>query len=125
MIKSNQKGAAMLKPKRTDVDLNSEEFKNEEEKTKKFVEKVVKQFGWCLNPNKEVYDAIVLGLTRNKLMYGKRYCPCFIPMGDKEDRICPCKPAIDHEVAEGCCHCGIFCNPNKCEEISKELNENG
>jgi len=27
-------------------------------------------------------------------------------------------------VAEGCCHCGIFCNPQKCEEIKKELNEN-
>ena len=115
----------MLAPKRTDVDLNSEEFKAEEEKTKKFVEKVVKQFNWCLNPNKEVYDAIVMGLTRNKLMYGKRYCPCFLPMGDKEDRICPCKPAINHEVAEGCCHCGIFCNAEKCEEIKKELNENG
>ena len=62
----------MLTPKRTDVDMNSEEFKKEEEKTKKFVEKVVKQFGWCINPNKEVYDAIVMGLTSNKLMYGKR-----------------------------------------------------
>jgi ferredoxin-thioredoxin reductase catalytic subunit len=114
----------MLAPKRTDIDMNSEEFKLEEEKTKKFVEKVVKQFGWKITPNKEVYDGIVLGLTRNKLMYGKRYCPCFIPMGDKEDRICPCKPAIDHEVKEGCCHCGIFCNEEKCEEMKKELNEN-
>jgi len=62
----------MLKPKRSDVDMTSEEFKTEEEKTKKFVEKVVKQFNWCLNPDREVYDAIVMGLTRNKLMYGKR-----------------------------------------------------
>lgn len=50
----------MLKPKRTDVDVNSEEFKLEEEKTKRFVEKVVKQFGWCLTPNQEVYDGIVM-----------------------------------------------------------------
>jgi ferredoxin-thioredoxin reductase catalytic subunit len=112
----------MLKPLRTDVDFNSEEFKREEEKTKKFVEKVAKQFGWVLTPNREVYDGIVLGLTRNKLMYGKRYCPCFIPVGDKEDRICPCKPAIQKEIPEdGVCHCGIFCTPEKAEAIKKEL----
>lgn len=116
----------MLKPKRTEVDMTSEEFKKEEEKTKQFVEKVVKQFGWALNPNREVYDAIVMGLTRNKLMYGKRYCPCFIPMGDKEDRICPCKPAINKEIPEdGICHCGIFCTPEKAKEIERELKGEG
>ena len=106
----------MLKPKKIDINMNSEEFKLEKTKTEKFVEKVVKQFGWRLTPNKDVYDGIVMGLTRNKLMYGKRYCPCFIPIGDKEDRICPCKPAVEYEVENGCCHCGIFCNPNKCGE---------
>jgi len=115
----------MLKPKRAEVNLESEEFKKEEEKTKVFAEKVVKQFGWEFNPNKEVYDTIILGLTRNKLMYGKRYCPCFIPMGDKDDRICPCKPAINEEIPnDGICHCGIFCTPEKAQEIAKELEGN-
>ena len=57
-----------------------------------------------------------MGLTRNKLMYGKRYCPCFIVEGEtkeekrKLNRICPCKPALEKEIPEdGVCHCGIFC----------------
>jgi len=99
------------------IDMNSDEFQAELEKTWQFVEKVNKQFGFVQNPNQEVNEGVAMGLTRNKLMYGKRYCPCFIPMGDKDDRICPCKPAIEKEVKEGCCHCGIFCNPDKCKEM--------
>jgi len=107
----------VLKPKRTDVDFNSPEFKEEEKKTKKFVQKVADRFGWTISPEREIYDAIVMGLTRNRLMYGKRYCPCFIPMGDKGDRICPCKPAINEEIPNnGVCHCGIFCTSQWAEE---------
>ena len=107
------------------IDINSKEFQDEMVKTEEFANKVIKQFNWTFNPDEAVVERIIKGLTNNKLLHGKRYCPCFIPMGDKDDRICPCKPAIEHEVAEGCCHCGIFCNPAKCEEIAKELNENG
>jgi len=29
-----------------------------------------------------------------------------------DDRICPCKPAIEKEIPEtGVCHCQIFCTP--------------
>jgi rhodanese-related sulfurtransferase/ferredoxin-thioredoxin reductase catalytic subunit len=60
-----------------------------------------------------------MGLARNKLMYGKRYCPCFMVIGETKEeqkaadnRICPCKPAIEKEIPEdGLCHCGIFCTP--------------
>jgi len=58
-----------------------------------------------------------MGLARNKMMYNKRFCPCFMvdSSGDKpksvDDRICPCKPAIEKEIPEtGSCHCGIFCS---------------
>jgi ferredoxin-thioredoxin reductase catalytic subunit len=60
------------------IDMNSEEFKTENEKTKKFVEKVTISRGWQLNPDKEIVDTVVMGLTRNKLLYGKRFCPCFM-----------------------------------------------
>ncbi|NPA55650.1 MAG: sulfurtransferase [Epsilonproteobacteria bacterium] len=92
------------------VDLNSKEFQDELIKTEKFVYKAVKQFGWQINPDEMVTQRVVKGLTNNKLMYGKRYCPCFVPKFDKSDRICPCKVAIHEEIPkEGRCHCGIFC----------------
>jgi len=95
------------------IDPESQEFKDELVKTVKFTDKVVKQFGWAYNPDAEINEGIQMGLTRNKLMHGKRYCPCFFVTGNKEeDRICPCKPAIEKEIPEdGVCHCQIFCTP--------------
>ncbi len=95
------------------VDPESEEFKTELAKTIKFTDKVVQQFGYAYNPDNLINEGIQMGLTRNKLIYDKRYCPCFFVTGDKEeDRICPCKPAIEHEIPnDGVCHCQIFCTP--------------
>jgi sulfur-carrier protein adenylyltransferase/sulfurtransferase len=95
------------------IDINSPEFQAELVKTVEFTNKVVKQFNFAYNPDPEINQSIQFGLTRNKLIYGKRYCPCFFVTNNKEeDRICPCKPAIAHEIPdEGHCHCGIFCTP--------------
>ena len=60
------------------LDMNSEEFKTEKEKTEKFVNKVVESKGWKFNEDKEIVDTIIMGLTRNKILYGKRFCPCFM-----------------------------------------------
>jgi ferredoxin-thioredoxin reductase catalytic subunit/rhodanese-related sulfurtransferase len=109
------------------IDMNSEEFQAELEKTVRFTDKVVKQFGWVYNPDAEINEGIQLGLTRNKMMHGKRYCPCFFVTGNKEeDRICPCPPAIEKEIPEdGVCHCQIYCTPEfaaakKAEESMEE-----
>jgi ferredoxin-thioredoxin reductase catalytic subunit/rhodanese-related sulfurtransferase len=99
------------------IDMNSDEFQAELEKTTKFVDKVYKQFDWVPNPNEEVNEGVTMGLARNKLIYGKRFCPCFMVIGETKEeqkeadnRICPCKPAIEKEIPEdGLCHCGIFC----------------
>jgi ferredoxin-thioredoxin reductase catalytic subunit/rhodanese-related sulfurtransferase len=93
------------------IDPETQEFKDELKKTVEFTDKVVNQFGFVYNPDMEINESIQFGLTRNKLIYGKRFCPCFFVTGNKEeDRICPCKPAISHEIPdEGHCHCGIFC----------------
>jgi ferredoxin-thioredoxin reductase catalytic subunit/rhodanese-related sulfurtransferase len=104
------------------IDIESEVFQTELEKTIRFTDKVVQQFGWAYNPDIEINEGIQLGLTRNKLMHGKRYCPCFFVTGNKEeDRICPCPPAIEKEIPEdGVCHCQIFCTPEFAAQHAKE-----
>ena len=108
------------------LDMNSQEFLDEVEKTKKFTDKVNKQFGWVYNPNEEVNEAIWMGLARHKILYGKRFCPCYMVVEENgkyksaDDRICPCKPAIEKEIPEvGMCHCGIFCTPEYAKENAK------
>ncbi len=111
------------------IDVNSDIFKVELEKTWKFVDKVNKQFGFVQNPNSEINDGVAMGLARNRLIYGKRYCPCFIVQGETEEerkkadnRICPCKPALEKEIPEdGVCHCGIFCTPEYAQKKQTEL----
>ncbi len=93
------------------VDTNTPEFKAELAKTEEFTKKVVKQFGYAFNPDDGINKTIELGLTRHKVLFGKRYCPCFVVTHTKEDRICPCVPAREHEIPhDGLCHCGIFCS---------------
>ena len=110
------------------VDLNSPEFQAELEKTWQFVEKVNNQFGFVQNPDQEVNEGVAMGLARNRLIYGKRYCPCFMVIGETpeerknaDNRICPCKPALEKEIPEdGLCHCGIFCTPEYAENKKRE-----
>jgi len=100
------------------IDMNSDEFQAELEKTTKFVDKVYSQFNFVPNPNEDVNEGVRMGLARNKLIYGKRFCPCFMVIGETkeeqknpENRICPCKPALEVEIPQdGLCHCGIFCS---------------
>ena len=78
-----------------------------------------------------------MGLAHKRQIYGKRFCPCFMVIGETKEeqkaadnRICPCKPALEKEIPEeGLCHCGIFCTPeyaaaqaqhNEIEEIVHE-----
>ncbi|SFV50160.1 Rubredoxin [hydrothermal vent metagenome] len=110
------------------IDMNSPEFQAEMEKTIKFTDKVCNQFGWVYNPQEEVNEGVQMGLARNKMMYGKRFCPCFMveevdgKFQSVDDRVCPCKPAIEREIPEeGKCHCGIFCSPEYAEKQKIEL----
>jgi ferredoxin-thioredoxin reductase catalytic subunit/rhodanese-related sulfurtransferase len=104
------------------MDINSPEFQAELAKTVKFTDKVLTQFGYEYNPNIEITEGIQLGLTRNKMLHGKRFCPCFLVTKTAEDRICPCKPAIEDEIPnKGICHCTIFCTPEKANEMRLEM----
>ncbi len=100
------------------IDMNSPEFKEKMEKTVKFTDKVIAQFGWEYNPQMEVNEGVQMGLARNKMMYNKYFCPCFMveekdgKFQSVDNRTCPCTPAIEQEIPEiGSCHCGIFCTP--------------
>jgi ferredoxin-thioredoxin reductase catalytic subunit/rhodanese-related sulfurtransferase len=115
------------------IDMNSPEFQAELEKTWDFVEKVNTQFGLVQNPNDEVNEGVAMGLARNRLIYGKRFCPCFMVIGETKEeqkagdnRICPCKPALEKEIPEdGLCHCGIFCTPEyaQSQKMKDEIEE--
>ena len=110
------------------LDMSSKEFLDELEKTKKFTDKVCKQFGWEYHPMHDVNEGVQLGLARHKMLYGKRFCPCFMVEADYkkpgkfksvDNRVCPCPQAINEEIPnEGKCHCGIFCTPEYVKENS-------
>ena len=76
------------------IDMNSPEFQAELEKTVRFTDKVVKQFSWEYNPEDMINEGVQMGLARNKMMYNKRFCPCFMveevdgKARSVEDRIC-------------------------------------
>ena len=110
------------------IDMNSPEFQARMEKTIKFTDKVCESRGWVYNPQVEVNEGVQMGLARNKMMYNKLFCPCFMveevdgKPQSVDNRICPCKPAIEKEIPDsGACHCGIFCTPEFAEAKRIEL----
>ena len=101
------------------IDTESEEFISAQEETKKFTADVCSEHGLVLNPDSNVNDSTIMGLTRNQMIYDTKFCPCFMVVGEtKEDqmqadnRMCPCTPALTTEIpSTGKCHCGLFCTP--------------
>ena len=115
------------------LDMSSPEFMKELEKTKKFTDKVIKQFGWAYHPMEDVNEGVIMGLARHRLLYGKRFCPCYMvdpdPVNEgkfvsSDNRVCPCPQAIENEIPEeGKCHCGIFCTPEYVAEQAQKTME--
>ena len=110
------------------IDMNSPEFQARMEKTVKFTDKVCESRGWVYNPEDTVNEGVQMGLARNKMMYNKLFCPCFMveevdgKPQSVDNRTCPCTPAIEKEIPElGACHCGIFCTPEYAEKKRLEL----
>jgi ferredoxin-thioredoxin reductase catalytic subunit len=113
------------------LDMNSQEFKDELVKTEKFTDKVCSSQGWVYSANDDVNEGVIMGLARHKLLFGKRFCPCFMVEPDDakpgkfkstDNRTCPCKPAIEKEIPEsGICHCQIFCTPEYKENQIKAI----
>lgn len=109
------------------VDINSQEFQMELSKTREFAENVRQKMGFFPNPIESENERIYIGLTNNKLTKDKRFCPCFMVVGETpqerkeaDNRICPCKPALNTEIPEhGRCHCGIFCTAEYVENFKE------
>ncbi len=110
------------------IDIQSDEFQIEFELTKQFTDKVCEEHGFVYNPELDVNESIQMGLTRNKLIYDKRFCPCFMVVGNtdeqrasSENRLCPCTPALTNEIpTKGHCHCAIFCTPEYAKSIEEQ-----
>lgn len=50
-------------------------------------------------------------LCEMEATFGKRYCPCFEPSGDKaldKKMMCPCEYVEDEIKEYGTCHCALF-----------------
>ena len=100
---------------------------NKEELQKKLEEYAEKQ-GFRLQPDKEIFDALINGLLRNYEKYGALYCPCRRVSGDfrkplvsltskikdfqskEKDKeiICPCKFHKEEIEKDGYCKCRLF-----------------
>lgn len=103
------------------IDINSPQFIEEKQKTIHFVEKFHKIKNLVYNPNNEINESVLTGLTRNQIIYGKKYCPCFM-VKESDNRICPCTIGVKEEIpTEGKCHCGIYCTKEYATEVKKEF----
>ncbi len=82
------------------------------QRIRKFVEKYCAKSGTSTHPDKEVTEAVVLGLARHLDTLGKPLCPCrFYP--DKQEEamhrtwICACDDMQIYKY----CHCLLFVDP--------------
>lgn len=111
------------------IDITSKEFLDEKQITINFVEKVHSARGWTYNPDSEINESVIVGLTRNQMIYGKKYCPCFMVQGNTPEeqkaannRVCPCKIGVKEEIPTGgSCHCGIYCTQEYANNLKTEL----
>lgn len=93
-----------------------EEMQAVAEQIRPAVERVAKTKGWVLNPNKDITDSILEGLARNKILRGKKYCPCRLSSGDAEkdkQYICPCRDSEKDVETDGHCHCYLYMKETK------------
>ena len=86
-------------------------YKDAAKKQQRWMEKFCEQKGYVINPSWMMATNLKSNLCEMEAVFGKRYCPCFEPSGEKElDRkmMCPCE-YIEDEIAEyGTCHCALF-----------------
>jgi len=76
-----------------------------------FVEKYCEKSGTTTHPDKEITEAVVLGLASHRDAFGKPLCPCrFYPSKEEEIKhrtwICACDDMQIYKY----CHCLLFVN---------------
>lgn len=82
-----------------------------EKEVKELLDSYVENKSFNYNPDEEVVERVIRGLSKRKDKSGYMYCPCRIVTGsiDKDRNIiCPCE-YHEHEIEEkGHCHCYLF-----------------
>ena len=91
------------------------QYRDAVKKQQRWIEKYCAQKHYALNPSWMMTTNLKVWLSEMEATFGKRYCPCFEPSGDKQlDKrmLCPCE-FIDDEIKEyGTCHCALFGAPD-------------
>jgi ferredoxin-thioredoxin reductase catalytic subunit len=67
--------------------------------------------GYKLNPDREMLDDIIEGLSVNEERYGYLSCPCRIALGDHMsdlDIVCPCEYRDPDLEEYGRCYCALY-----------------
>jgi len=86
-------------------------YKEPAKKQQRWMEKYCEQNGYVINPNWMMATNLKSNLCEMDATFGKRYCPCFEPSGDKEldkKMMCPCEYVEDEIKEYGTCHCALF-----------------
>jgi len=76
-----------------------------------FAELVAQKQNWVLNPDQELLNLLIEGLTINFNRYGYFSCPCRDADGVREedkDILCPCDYCVPDQEEFGHCYCGLF-----------------
>ena len=82
------------------------------EELRKAWEKFTENNDFVLNPDKEVVDMVIKGVSDNEKKYGFKLCPCKLRDGTREkdlELICPCNFKIQETWKEKEeCWCSLF-----------------
>jgi ferredoxin-thioredoxin reductase catalytic chain len=78
---------------------------------RRYVETYTKKTGTTTHPDRDVTDAVLLGLAHNAETLGRPLCPCrFYPDASAEVKqgkwVCPCDDMRTYKY----CHCLLFTN---------------
>ncbi len=86
-------------------------YKEAAKKQQKWMNKYCTQKGYAINPSWMMATNLKSNLCEMEATFGKRYCPCFEPSGDKaldKKMMCPCEYVEDEIKEYGTCHCALF-----------------
>jgi len=88
-----------------------EEFKRALEQVSRSAHLYARKGPHRLNPDLATVHNVLEGLARNKVKYGRAYCPCrpvrAVPALDSQN-ICPCRSHPSDIARDGACGCGLF-----------------
>lgn len=86
-------------------------YRNAAKKQQRWIEKYCEKNNYVMNPSWMMATNLKSNLCEMEGTFGKRYCPCFEPSGDKaldKKMMCPCTYVEDEIKEYGTCHCALF-----------------